>query len=193
MRRLRLTLDWYSRTQGETPVTELLHLGRERLFSPAALAVVDSARRQPGLSSDEALAPRFLRRRLAGEHVSLRAARFDDAAGAASADAVVRVSFDSQPIPLLDLPLRQAAESNAARRGQLATAASRVMLETLNPILRQKHAAVQAAARAVGYRDYVAMSEDLRDVALDSLLASGVAYGARRTRAVARAGEGDGR
>jgi hypothetical protein len=181
--RLKFTLGWYSRTQGEEPVAALLYLGREPLFSTASLATVDSARRRPGLSANEALALRFLRRALAIEQVKLRVAKFDDQLGAASAAAVIRVSFDSQPIPYLNLPLRLASETDVKRRAELSAAGARVMIETLNPILVRREAAMQEASRAAGYRDYVAMSEELRDVALDSLLLAGVSY-VRETDAI---------
>jgi len=174
--RLRAVLGWYTRTQGEPPLSALLYLGREPLFSAASLAVIDSALRRPDLAAEEALGLRFLRLALASERVSLQLAPFDDEVNAASIAAKVRVAFDSQPMAFLHAPLRLATERDAGRRAQLYEAISRVTLETLNPILVRKEAAAQAAARTAGYADYVAMSEELRGTRIDSVLAEGIEY-----------------
>lgn len=44
------------------------------------------------------------------------------------------------------------------------------------PLLREREAAAQRGARAIGYRDYIALSEDVREVDLSGLLADGTAY-----------------
>src|SRR5436190_10829728 len=65
-------------------------------------------------------------------------------------------------------------------------AMSAVRVKKLNPILERKEESAQQAARETGYPDYVALSEELRQVKLDALLASGVAY-VKATDAVFRA------
>jgi hypothetical protein len=176
LQRIQSVLGWYTSTQGEEALGAMTYLGHEHLFSPAALAVVDAARARPGLSADEALGLRFLRRALAAEQVNLKLAHFDDELDTAEGAATATVPFEKAPIPYRNLPLRIAAETDPARRAQLYQASTRIVLEKLNPILVKKEQAAQAAARAAGYADYVAMSEELRAVKLQELLVQGVAY-----------------
>jgi len=176
LQRIQAVLGWYASTQGEESLGSLTYLGHEHLFSPAALAAVDAARAKPGLSADEALGLRFLRRALAAEQVNLKLAHFDDEMDAAESGATVTVPFEKEPIPYRNLPLRIAAEADPARRAQLYEASTRVVAEKLNPILIKKEKEAQAAARAAGYADYVAMSEELRAVKLHELLVQAVAY-----------------
>ncbi len=174
--RIQAVLGWYTATQGEEPLGALTYLGHEHLFSPAALAAVDAARVARGTSSDRAMGLRFLRRALAAEQVNLKLARFGDELEAAESSATVTVPFEKTPIAYRDLPLRLSAEADPARRAVLGAASMRVVTEKLNPILVKKEQAAQEAARAAGYADYVAMSEELRAVNLRELLPQGVAY-----------------
>ena len=183
LRRIQEVLGWFTSTQGEEALGSLTYVGHERLFGKEALAAVDAARAKPGLSADEALGLRFLRRALAGEQVSLKLAHFDDELDAAESAATATVPFEKDPIPYRNLPLRIAAEADPTRRAQLYTASTKVVSTELDPILLRKETEAQAAARAAGYADYVAMSEELRAVKLDDLLRSGVAY-VRATDAV---------
>ncbi len=176
LQRIQAVLGWYTSTQGEESLGALSYLGHEHLFTPTALAAVDAERARPGLSADEALALRFLRRALAAEQVNLKLAHFGDEFDAAESAATASLPFEKQAIPYRNLPLRIAAEPDPARRAQLYAASTRIVVEQLNPILVRKEAAAQAAARAAGYTDYVAMSEELRAVALNQLLLEGVAY-----------------
>jgi hypothetical protein len=176
LQRIQAVLGWYTSTQGEESLGALSYLGHEHLFSPGALALVDAARSKPGLSADEALGLRFLRRALAAEQVNLKLAHFDDEFDAAEGAAVASVPFEKAPIPYRNLPLKIAAEPDPARRAQLYAASTQIIDAKLNPILVRKEAAAQEAARAAGYTDYVAMSEELRAVKLQELLAQGVAY-----------------
>src|SRR5262249_31338352 len=112
LQRIQAVLGWYTATQGEESLTSLTYLGHERLFSPAALAAVDAARAKPGLSADQALGLRFLRRALAGEQVTLKLAHFDDEVDAAESAAKVTVPFEKEPIAYRNLPLRIAAEAD---------------------------------------------------------------------------------
>jgi len=174
--RVQAVLGWYTATQGEESLGALTYLGHEHLFAPSALATVDAARAKPGLAPDEALALRFLRRALAAEQVNLKLAHFDDEFDAAESAATASVAFEKEPIPYRNLPLRIAAEADPDRRAQLYAASTRIIVDRLNPIALRKEAAAQAAARAAGYADYVAMSEELRAVVLADLLAEGVLY-----------------
>ena len=176
LQRLQAVTGWYTATQGEASLGALTYLGHEGLFTPASLAVVDAALQKPGLSPQEAMATRFLRRALAGEALGLAVARFDDELSDAEGSATVTVPFISGKIPYRNVGLEIGKEPDPQKRAALYAASTQVIEATLNPILQRKEAAAQAAARASGYRDYVALSEELRAVNLSELLASGVVY-----------------
>jgi len=167
---------WYTATQGETPIQGLSYLGHDRLFGKTALEAVDAARKEPGLAPAEALALRFFRRTLSGEILRLATAHFADQFRDAEASATVRLSFRDQPVAYNDLQNLIAQEADPERRAQAFAAMNTVRVGQLNPILEREEAAAQVAARETGFSDYVALSEDQRDVHLDALLASGVAY-----------------
>src|SRR5438105_3645757 len=64
--RIQAVLGWYAATQGETPIRKLTYIGHDRLFQRAALDAIAGAERRPGLSKNDALALRFVRRALTG-------------------------------------------------------------------------------------------------------------------------------
>ena len=150
--------------------------GRYRLFHKTALEAVASAERQQGVAGNEALALRFLRRALTGEMVTLATAAFNDEFREAEAGATVSLPWRDRPVAYNDLSSLIAQESDAQKRAQAFAAMNAVRVRKLNPILERKEQAAQKAARETGFADYVALSEDLRSVKLDPLLASGVAY-----------------
>ena len=174
--RIQSVLLWYTATQGETPIQGLTYVGHDRLFGKTALEAVDQALRQPGLAPGEALALRFFRRTLSSQIVQLATAKLSDQFRAAESSATVRLPFRDQPVAYNDLQNLIAQEANPERRAQAFAALNEVRVGQLNPILERKEAASQEAARATGFSDYVALSEDQRDVHLDALLASGVGY-----------------
>ena len=165
---------WYTATQGETP--GLTWAGQGRLFGKTALEAVDAARMEPGLAAPEALALRFFRRTLSGQMVQLATANLSDQFRDAESSATVRLPFRDERVAYHDLPNLIAQEADPLRRAQAFAAMNEVRKGQLNPILERKEAAAQAAARETGFADYVALSEDQRDVSLSALLASGVAY-----------------
>lgn len=173
--RIQAVLGWYESTQGEQSLGQLTYVGHERLFRRQAIEAVKRAAGGEASPADS-MALRFLSNALAAERVSLATAPFDDAFANAEAAATVSVPFDPKPIAFRDLPNRIAAEPDAARRQALFAASSRVLTSQLNPILVQKEAAAQAAARETGFGDYVALSEALRAVRLEGLLEDGIRY-----------------
>jgi len=176
LQRIQAVLGWYSSTQGDTSLGALTYLGHEHLFSRASLATLDAELARPALGANEKLAARFLRRALAGESVGLAIAKFDDEFSDVEAAATVQLPSSKEPVPYRNLSLLIAAEADPKKRADLFAASTRVLEEKLNPILARKEAAAQAAARAAGFADYVALSEDLRQVDLHQLLAEGVGY-----------------
>lgn len=176
--RIQSVLGWYQATQGEESLGQLTYLGHDRLFNKTAVEAVGRAALAPGLSPNDALALRFLRRALAGETVLLATAKFDDeyANAEVAAKAVVPGQLGGKPVAYRDLSLLIGQEPDAARRKVLFAAMTGVIEATLNPILERKEAAAQLAARETGFADYVALSEELRAVKLEPLLAQGVEY-----------------
>jgi len=184
--RIQAVLRWYVSTQGESSLNQLTYIGHDRLFRRSALEAIETARQAGGLAANEALALQFLRRTLTGEIVALATARFDDEYDDAEASASVELPWREKPVAYRDLQNLIAQEPDAQRRRMAFAAMSAVRVKKLNPILERKEEAAQQAARETGYPDYVALSEELRQVKLDALLASGVAY-VKATDAVFRA------
>ena len=183
--RLRAELTWFEATRGEEALASPLE-GPESLYAQSARTALDRAQRAPGLAAPDALALLFLRHALDRERVQMATAALDAEASTCEADGAVEVPFLARPISYRDAPLRLAQEADPARRAQLQAAVSRFLAEKLNPILARKEQVAQAAARAAGYPDYVALSSALREVDLDALLAEGAAY-VRATEAPFRA------
>jgi hypothetical protein len=186
MRRIQAVLGWYAGTQGETSLQKLTYVGHDRLFQKAALDAIAAAEQQAGVTPNDALALRFVRRTLAGEIVRLSTASFSDEYADVEAAATVTLPWKDKPVAYRDLQNLIAQEEDPDRRRQAFAAMNAVRVQKLNPILQRKEQAAQKAARETGFTDYVALSEDLRSVKLDPLLLAGVAY-VKATDAVFRA------
>src|SRR4051812_12475601 len=72
--RIQQTLDWYTRTVGETSIRAETYKGHEHLFSPATIRTVAKELKRPGLTADQRRALQFLRSYLALENLSLSTA-----------------------------------------------------------------------------------------------------------------------
>ncbi|HEX4382881.1 MAG TPA: hypothetical protein VH083_08025, partial [Myxococcales bacterium] len=137
---------------------------------------IDEVRGQPGLPANEALALTFLGRSVTHEVLTLSLARFDDEYSDAEAGAMVTLPWQKEPIAFRDVQALLSREPDAGRRAQAFAAMNAVRTQKLNPILERKEEAAQVAARETGYPDYVALSEELRQVKLAKLLEQGIAY-----------------
>jgi len=176
VRRIQSVLGWYAATQGETSLARLSYVGHGSLFDKAALDAVAQEEQRPNLAANEALALRFFRRTLTRETLGLATASFDDEYLDAEADATVKLPWKEKPVAYRDLQNLIAQESDSQRRQQAFAAMNAVRTQKLNPILERREQAAQKTARETGFADYVALSEDLRSVKLDALLAAGVQY-----------------
>ena len=172
--KIQAVLGWYTSTQGEPSLGQITYLGHDRLFQQAALQAIGAA--QGKATGNEAQALKFLKRTLTGEIVALSIAKFDDEYSDTEAAATVTVPGREKPVAYRDMQGLIAQEPDAAKRTQAYAAMNAVRVSKLNPILERKEKAAQAAAREAGFADYVALSEDLREVQLQPLLASGVTY-----------------
>jgi hypothetical protein len=173
---IQQVLGWYSATQGEPSITTLTYVGHDRLFRKRALQAIDEVRAQPGVPASEALALTFLARSVTNEVLALSLAKFTDEYADAEAGAVVALPWQERPVAYRDVQALLSQEPDAKRRAQAFAAMNAVRMQKLNPILVRKEEAAQIAARDTGYADYVALSEELRQVKLPALLASGIAY-----------------
>jgi hypothetical protein len=169
-------LGWYSATQGEPSIAELTYIGHGRLFRKRSLEALEEVRAQPGVPASEVLALTFLARSVTNEVLTLSLAKFTDEYADAEASAKVALPWQEQPIAFRDVQALLSQEPDARRRTQAFAAMNAVRTQKLNPILARKEEAAQLAARDTGYADYVALSEELRQVKLPALLASGIAY-----------------
>jgi len=171
---MQLVLSWYAGTQGVASLDRSVHVGHDRLFQRTALDAVTQA--QGRATGNDALALTFLKRALASEGVGQATVKFDDAEADAETAATVKLPWLDQPTAFRDADDLIALESDPARRKLVAEAVNAVRASTLNPILEQKEAAAQKAAREAGFADYVALAEEERQVKLEPLLASGIDY-----------------
>src|SRR5207302_4316200 len=110
---------------------------------------------------------RFLRRSLLAREVRGALLPFDARLAAAEID---------NPAGYRNLPLLLAGEPDPERRAQLFGSQLAFLEARVNPILEQRQAAADAAARAAGHADGAALAEELREVDLGALLAEGVRY-----------------
>jgi hypothetical protein len=172
--RIQLVLSWYAGTQGTASLDRSVHVGHDRLFQRTALDAVTQA--QWRATGNDALALTFLKQALASESVGQATVKFDDAEADAETAATVKLPWLDQPTAFRDADNLIALESDPARRKLVAEAVNAVRASTLNPILEQKEAAAQKAAREAGFADYVALAEEERQVKLEPLLASGIDY-----------------
>jgi len=170
----RALLSWYESTTGAPALSGAADRGP--LFGRGAREALLRAQQEPGNSPEETLALRFLLRAIAAEKVQQATAPYDDALSRAEVSAVLTVPSAPGGIALRDAPLFLAQSPDAEFRRLLYGAVSHATSELLDPLLAQREAAAQGAARAAGYADYVALSEDLRDVDLHALLAQGTGY-----------------
>jgi hypothetical protein len=173
---IQQVLDWYSATQGEPSISTLTYVGHDRLFRKRAINAINEVRAQPGLPANEALALTFLGRSVTREVLALSLARFDDEYSDAEAGATVQLPWQNEPIAYRDVQALLSREPDAGKRAQAFAAMNAVRAKKLNPILERKEEAAQIAARETGYPDYVALSEELRQVKLAKLLDDGIAY-----------------
>ena len=156
------TLEWYTKTQGETSTQAETYIGHDRLFSKESITRVDKAAKASGLTADERRAREFLKAYLTGEYLSQKTSVFDDEAQNAAIAAKVRLPGVAEPVPYKELDRMAADEKDAGRRGEIEKARAEVWRTVINPILERKEATARKLAREVGYPNYVAMSEEIR-------------------------------
>jgi hypothetical protein len=171
--RVQATLEWYTRTVGETPLRAETYKGHARLFSPEAIAVVAKALKNPKLAPDERRALQFLKSYLAVEAMALTTSKLDDEEQAAELAATVKLSWLPGPTPYKELEPLIKDEKDAARRAEIEKARAAVWKDVLNPVLARKEQVAQQLARQLGYPSYVALSEEQRLVDVKALLAEG--------------------
>jgi len=105
-----------------------------------------AAEQQPGLTPNDALALRFVRRTLAGEIVRLSTASFSDEYADVEAAATVTLPWKDKPVAYRDLQEPDRAGGDPDRRRQIFAAMNAVRVQKLNPILQRKEQAAQKAA-----------------------------------------------
>ncbi len=171
--RIQSTLDWYTRTVGETSIRAETYKGHERLFSKESVALVTRTMKAGRNSPEKIRALQFLKNHLAVETIGLKIARFDDEVENAELKATVALPWAPAPVPYKELEKLAREEKDAGRRQQMEQARAAVWRDTLNPILQRKEAQVQRLAKELGYASYVAFSEEVRMMDLKTLIADG--------------------
>jgi hypothetical protein len=97
-----------------------------------------------------------------------RESRREEAA-LAEAEATLEVEVDSHRLPYRMVPVAQANEADAARRGELEVARSAVLEERLNPLHRTALERSHGLIKELGWRSYADAYSELRGVDLNSL------------------------
>ena len=166
-------LAWYNWAQGERSIISESYVGHERLFSKESIARVRRAQRRRGLSPDERRALEFFKNYLVMEVVSQRTAPLHDAVQNAALSATAKLPWGAEPVPYKQLALMLKKEKDPDRRARLVQESARIRKDVLNPIHRRKEQVAQRVARELGYRSFVALSEDVRGFKLQELLAEG--------------------
>jgi hypothetical protein len=167
------TLDWYTRTVGENSILAETYKGHERLFSKDSIALVQRSLAAPALSADDKRALQFLKSYLANEFINQHVAHFDDESNNTELHATARLSFVDKAVPYKQLEVMLANEPDAKRRTEIESARAATWRDLLNPILARKEDAIQRLAKQLGYKSYVALSEEQRWVDLKPLIAEG--------------------
>ena len=176
LRHVERLVAWEEGSQGRLPLAAESLAGHEGLASRTALVALARAEGAPGRSRADRLSLKFLRRSLAARSVLQATAGFDAQASQIEQAATARMPFLSFDVAFRDLGPLVASEPDGDRRAQLHLAWLQIADARLNPLLLEREAAAQKAARAAGYKDYVALAEDVREVDLRALLADGVSY-----------------
>jgi len=174
--RVQGVLDWYTQVLGEPSIQALTYKGHERLYSGASVELVARELRRKDLDPDERRALQFLKSYLASESVARAVARYDDERTNAELKAEVSLPWEKSSVPYKQLEALLKTEEDAQRRAAVEKARAGVWRDVLNPILQRKEEEAQRLAMKLGYRSYVALSEEVRMVSLKDLLAEGHRY-----------------
>lgn len=158
-------LYWRGWALGEEVDLAQTYAGHEGLFTKESIALVDRARKATR-SDGRRLALQDFHDYLVGEWVAKEVAPLNDALAEAEASAVVTV--DGAQVPYRDLGRLLADARDASERQTLSDAALPVV-KHLDALVARKQQRTDAVVRALGYRDYVALSEALRDADLHAL------------------------
>jgi hypothetical protein len=162
-------LSWAERTQGERSVFEQSYKGHEDLFSKNSIGVVDKVLKGK-LSDEDRLAAKFMKSALALEYVALDTAHFGDEANNMESQTTVTVPWDKEPVPYRQLDVLLDQEEDPDRRNQLQEIQAMVWKEKLNPIYEREQKRVEELTKELGYSSVAAMSQELRNVDLKSLI-----------------------
>jgi len=169
---IQAKLSWYSRTTGEESNIAETYIGHEKLFSLDNIRYLSRLLKKK-MPPDSARAIRFLRDYLMTEYIGLDVAHFDDEVENAEANTKVKLDWLPDSTTYRNLPVLISGEKDPERRKAIFRAQARVWREVLNPILWKKEERVRALTRRLGYKDYVALSEEVRQVDLKKLVKLG--------------------
>ncbi len=168
-------LAWFSHTRGERSYKRTLFVGRERLISRRTLAFIKqciSEEKDPTAR----LAYRYLRGYLATAYIERKTASLDDQLSAAELGATVKLPWLAARVPYRNLPVLLVKEKKPARRLAINQAMADVRRRVLNPLLIKKLVRSQELAQWMGYRSYVDLSSQVRQVKLGPLITLGARF-----------------
>ncbi|HOC92916.1 MAG TPA: hypothetical protein PKH33_11185 [bacterium] len=164
-------LGWYVRTNGERSVFEETYKGRESLFSKENVEFFNEYMKMEGLNADDRRAAKYMRNALLAEFVAIDTAHFYDKVNDAEASATVKLEWVGDPVPYRQLDSMKANETDPERRRALQEAEALVWKESLNPILAKEEERIQELAVEIGYKSFVELSEEYREINLKEFMA----------------------
>ncbi len=175
MLRVQALLRWHTRTRGERSVLEATYAGREGVFSRKALASLEAyiENLSNGPDSEERLAIKYLRDFLARTYIDRRVARLTDEFHNRISSVKVAIPPSKEPLSFGGISWAMASEKDPGIREKIQKARSRVVAETLNPILMKLIGKKHDLAQWMGFDSYFALSERMRRVDTKKLLAMG--------------------
>jgi hypothetical protein len=157
------TLSWKRRTTGENVDVAATYAGHEQLFSTDTLLLLTRALTATP-DQDRRKALEFFRAYVLGEMAKSRAAKLTDEINNYLAGAEFSYRGKTYRYYEYDRLARDEADYDA--RQTLSDAVLPILAEA-NKRLAQKESRLQEAAKELGERDYVALSQELRPVRLD--------------------------
>ncbi|HOO55647.1 MAG TPA: M3 family metallopeptidase [bacterium] len=163
-------LSWFVRTQGERSVFEESYKGHEDLFSKDSVEYLTQLMKNPGLTDDDRKKVRYLRNAFLLEYVAIETAGYGDMINDAESETTVELDWVDSPVPYRQLLSMMANEEDPEKRQKLQSAQAGVWKEVLNPIYAEEEEHVKRLSKELGYKSYVALAEEFREVDLKAFI-----------------------
>jgi hypothetical protein len=157
---------WRNWTLGEPSHQAELYAGQPDLFTLANIQLVRELLAEPGAPPDRARQLDFLRLHLEREFIAQQAADLSDEI--ANRESEAEVEIGSERLPFRQFSVELAGAEDAERRNLLFQGADPVY-EELNPLRERNENLYRQLAFELGYRDYLDLAQQQRQLDLQPL------------------------